>query len=427
MPRLLPLPLAAAHTRDVEAFPSYLCRLAMAHGLTPGQLIKHAARGDAREATFLAALRGPWLATLVRPNETTAAVVELIARSGSESIFVLQRSNFGLLHPAVARTPRGFSAGFRWCPACLREQLLDWGHSYLKLSWFVEQVRACHEHHLALRSACPHCGHVPKFPRGWAMFEICEFCDGRLDKVLSSDVLMSDPDDTAPDLIALVDEIATASDPFPAGAANNCVAEMLDRAWRSEREGDLWNKLPRDECLRYACDDEPISLAVVRRLAYRLEMPIAELLRGGANARLSFNFAASCPLPKSMCSAHRAGLINSAALIRQLRVYLEDDGTPPSLREIARRIGVSVGALRHHAPAIVKRLADSRRSHLQTTRRAKKQAAQIAVRNGVRHWSKLHPNPIARKSLLKSLMKETGLPKELLRKTIRQELKDQVA
>jgi AcrR family transcriptional regulator len=127
-----------------------------------------------------------------------------------------------------------------------------------------------------------------------------------------------------------------------------------------------------------------------------------------------------------MCSAHRSGLIDSAALIRQLHAYLDDDA-PPSLREIARRIGVSVGALRHHAPAIVKRLADSRRSHLRTARRAKKQAALVAVRNGVRHWSKLHSSPIARKSLLKSLMKETGLPKELLRKAIRQELKDQVA
>jgi hypothetical protein len=389
-------------------------------------MIKHVARGDAREATFLAALHGSWLAALVRPNETTAAAVELIARSGSESIFVLRRSNFGFLHPAVARTPRGFSSAFRWCPACLREQLLDWGHSYLKLIWFAEQVQACHEHHLALRSACPHCGHVPKLPRGWATFEICEFCEGRLDKVSADDVKMTDPDDTAPDLIALVAEIATASDPFPAGAANNCVAEMLDRAWRSEREGELWRRLPRDECLRYACDGEPISLAVARRLAYRLEMSIAELLRGGANASLSFNFAVSCPLPKSMCSAHRAGLIDSAALVRQLHVYIDDDA-PPSLREIARRIGVSVGALRHHAPAIVKRLADSRRSHLQSARRAKKQAALVAVRNVVRHWPKLHSNPIARKSLLKSLMKETGLPKELLRKTIRKELKDQVA
>lgn len=399
----------------------------MAHGTTPGQLVRHVTRGSTRLATVYAALQGPWIVTMVRPNESTAAIVELIARSGSESEFVLLRSTFGFLNLAIARTPRAFSSEFRWCPACLREQLWDWGHSYLKLSWFVQQVRACHEHRLVLRRACPHCKRVPHFTRGWATFEICEFCKGRLDKVVASDVASTDLEDTAPDLIALVGEIAMARAPFPVGAANRCVAEILRDARRRRSEQELWSKLPRDECVRYSHDGEPISLTIARRLACRLGMSIAELLHGGAHANLSFSFAGSCPLPKSMCSAHRAGLIDSAALIRQLHAYLDDDDAPPSLREIARRIGVSVGALRHHAPAIVKHLADSRRSHLQTARRAKKQAALVAVRNGIRQWSKLHSNPIARKSLLKSLMKETGLPKELLRKTIRKELKGQAA
>jgi hypothetical protein len=263
--------------------------------------------------------------------------------------------------------------------------------------------------------------------RGWGTFEICPSCNRRLDLATASDIAEHDPEAAAPDLLALVGEIAVAPEPFPAGAVNRYISTLLDEAWQDERELELWRKLPRDDCIRYANAAEPISLTVARRIAYWLEVPIAELLRGEPASSRSFNFAASCPLPRSMRSAHRQGLINGPALAKQIALFLDDSADPASLREVARQLGVSVGAMRYHAPAQVLKLAERYDRHQRAVRAEKQSAVLQAVKEGVRRWFATRDYPIARKPLLRLLRKETQLPKEMLRKAIQSVLRDQVA
>lgn len=426
MRRLLPLALECAHTEDVEALPSYLCRLAWVHGVTPGILVRHLVRGTADEVAVTAALHTNQLAALVRPNATSTTFVRLLAGSGSESLYVLRRSTFDFLAPALARTPRGFAPHFRWCPACFREQLLQTGIVFFKLIWFFRAVEACALHHIRLRDTCPHCGCAPKPQKGWGAFEICPGCARRLDVVTPSDVLVIDHEAEAPDLVSLVGEIAVAGEPFPASAANHFIAGLFDEAWRAGKEGDLWSKLPRDDCLRYCDSSEPITLLVARRLAFLLEVPIAELLRGGRSTKRSFNFAASCPLPEAMRHVHRANKVDSTALVRQLGAFLDADQKPRSLREVGRQLRVSVGAMRYHAPILVAKLAKRYLQHQRTEQETMDVEVTNRVIEKIRAWSSLDGCPMTKKALLRSIRAETGLPKEKIRRAIQTALQHQV-
>ena len=389
------------------------------HGTKLGELLTHVAHGTDNGSRLMHGLRAQTFSALVRPTTTTESVVDLLALGKAESRQNLERGTFLYLRTALARAQGTYSKQLRWCPGCFHEQLLDHGHAYLKLSWFLLAVSACDIHRIVLRAGCPHCGHNPKPWRGWTSFETCPHCEGRLDLITSPDNRVLEPERVASDLVDLVGEVASATQPFPAGEANRYIAHRFEEAWRQEREQELWKKLPRDECLRFQVDGEPITLAVARRLAFRLEIPIADLLRGGATSNRAFGFATAAPLPASMRSAHRNGSIDSAVLVKQLRLLLDPASEPLSLRKIAQRLHVSVGAMRYHAPLPVAKLAERYKRHLRAIRVEKQSAAVGAVVDGIRKWHLNETAPIANKTLLKRLMKTTGLPKEVLRKAIK--------
>ena len=104
-----------------------------------------------------------------------------------------------------------------------------------------------------------------------------------------------------------------------------------------------------------------------------------------------------------------------------------DGVTPVSLREVARQLRVSVGALRYHAPMVASKLVERSERYRRTTQAQKDDAVIRAVLDGVRSWSAESVTPIAKKPLLRMLRKKTGLPKEKLRKAIQRLLRDQVA
>ena len=100
-------------------------------------------------------------------------------------------------------------------------------------------------------------------------------------------------------------------------------------------------------------------------------------------------------------------------------LLLDPASEPMSLRKIAQRLNVSVGAMRYHAPLPVAQLAERYKQHQRAARMEKQSAAVDAVLNGIRKWHLDEAAPIANKTLLKRLMKTTGLPKEVLRKAIK--------
>lgn len=415
---LLPLALEGRDTRDIEALPSYLSRLAASHGVTPGQLFIYLLNGYEGGRALGRALAAQPFAASVRPNATAERAIEILSRGRCEGKDQLRRSTFLHLTPALARSPRTYSSCLRWCPGCLYEQSLTCGTAYLKLSWFLEDVKACDIHRVVLRDTCPHC---KRPPRAWSerpTFSRCSRCDGRLDIVAPCDRIELEPEAGAPDLIDLVEGIATRTAPFPSGSVNRYVDRVFAQAWASEREAALWEKLPRDECLRYAAPDEPITLPTARRIAFRLEVPILELLDAEQPTIRSFGFASESPLPPPLKPSHRTRAIDRTSLAESLVSILSSREEPGSLRQVARRLSVSVGAISYHCPDLVLQIV-RRHAHFREVEAARKRSeAREAVRNAILNWPH-SGRSMAKKAILRDLRRETGLPKNLLMAEIR--------
>lgn len=331
-----------------------------------------------------------------------------------ESKEELSKSTFLCLRLALARSTGAYSKRLRWCPGCLYEQSLRGIQPYLKLCWFLDAVKACDIHRLVLRETCPHCARVPRPWHGWACFAECPYCGGRTDIAHASDQVELDPEAAAPDLIRFVGDIATRSEPFPAGAVNWYVDRVFEDAWASEREVNLWAKLPRDECLRYSAPGEPITLPVARRIAHRLEVPLLELLHSDRPAVQSFGFASEAQLPGSMQGRHRPKAIDRVRLAKQLQAILADPLDLASLPVVAKRLSVSVGAIRYHCPQLAASLVQRRELFRRADAARKRSEARRAVRCALAAWPRTE-RAMAKKALLRELCSETELPKNLLR------------
>src|SRR5690606_36428617 len=100
--KLLRLALEGIATHAMEALPSYLIRLAAAHGLTVGGLFDHLKCEHPDWLAAGAAFEGQPLATYVRTNTTTERPAALLAAAGCDSDSNLSRATFLYLSEVLA-------------------------------------------------------------------------------------------------------------------------------------------------------------------------------------------------------------------------------------------------------------------------------------------------------------------------------------
>lgn len=409
-------------SEDIEALPSYLLRLAICHGVSTSLLIK--AIADRQKGGFgkqVQNIRSAPLSALVRPNSSTDAVVQALGEAGYESEMALQSATLLCLQHALNRPTLCFSAKVRWCPACFSEQIKTGLPPYLKVVWFLEAMNVCNHHHLALRSRCPVCG---SHQSTWAMprsIGHCLHCGNSLAGPTSDDVLIRDPIDAAYDLVSLVQfQAAHPGVSFPRGGLSNVIRAFFNRASMTQREARLWRRIPREECVRFADPKESITLVTARRVAYRLDVPLVDLLLGQAEGvNRSFLFSSEQPLPESLAPRTRNNCVDKRALTINLKTALQTRNREPmSLRQVARSLNVSVGALRYHCPKEAARLVTKWNQAQRLARRQRSIRAKRAVRETVATWARHPQTPLSRKGLLRVLMAKTGLPKNLLRREI---------
>ena len=420
MADLLPLKMIGMGTQDIEAFPSYLIRLASSHGITTGHLLRLLLAEDAGTCNALAAgVQAQPFAGLVRPNATTLGVLKCTSKHVIESLDTLIHGTFVHLMPALKRSANTYTRTVRWCPGCLGEQEVEHGAAYLKLVWFLNEVETCAVHRIRLRDRCSVCQRIARPMSRWGAFAVCQHCAAPLNRVSADDVLETNPEATAPDLIKFVGDLVHRSASFPEGATNRYVDQVFNAAWASERERELWERLPRDECIRYASANEPVTLPAARRIAYLLEMPLYELLQGDFPSVQSFGFATEQLLPESMQPNKRGSKVDTKAIKERLLAGLEAS-TPISVRQAARDIGTTVGAMRYHFPGLVNRLSLAWAGYLTAELNRKKIQAREATFNGIQTWRLRNSKPLSRKGLLAYLMRETDIPKNVLREAIQQ-------
>jgi DNA-binding CsgD family transcriptional regulator len=417
--KLFPLAVRGAGTEEVESLSSYLLRLAAFHGVTSTQLIAHLSDFAPRlNLPSYRSLQATPPATLIRANKTTELLVNSLVDANVEAADVLRSTTFLPLGGALKRSMGEFSRYLRWCPACMSEQLKEGTTPYFKLSWLLNDVKACRHHRMLLRMQCRKCSRKQDGMSRWSSLSMCCHCGASLSSIGKKDRIVLDPIGAAPDLLLLIAQMAIRpSATFPVGAVQQYLYQVLARAADNAFEIELFRAVPYEQCLRYASSSEPVTLRTARRIAYYLEVPIYDLLSGakGTSRSFGFSFKRSTPLSTPLRKSPRAR--QRDLLRKKLKQWCKQK--PRSLAEIARRLGVSTGALRYHCPDISKRLIERRKQYLIEETERKERLARDSVASAMAAWNAEYQGPISRKGLLRVIPWQGGrIPKRVILSTI---------
>ena len=412
--RLFPLPLEGKGTSDVESLPSYVLRLARVHAVSVATVLN--SLPYERSVNSANKLLSGCLGSLVRPNATTRLVVDALARVCSEDRTALHAATLLPLEEAMVRSASSFSPHLRWCPLCLAEQAAGSETTYLKLAWQLSGVEACIDHRVRLHDTCPECGNVQRGWRRMVPLDLCEQCGNRLDQMPQP---VRTLEKCSPDLLHLIKAIA--SEPpaeFPAGGSSVVIRTLVDSLKESGACPDRFAHVEVLEISRYA-RNRLMSLPTARRVAFQLSITLAELFSGDVRGiNHVFGFCLLNPLPGSLAPSSRSHLAGERDMYRALLTVIEQSMLAPSLRQVARHLGVSVGALRYRFPKETTQIARAwrKRNVIATKRRLAK--VRNAVAKCIDEWSTRHRGKLTKKGVLRVLRTTTGLPKEPLRKEI---------
>ncbi|WP_289083745.1 hypothetical protein, partial [uncultured Spongiibacter sp.] len=150
----------------------------------------------------------------------------------------------------------------------------------------------------------------------------------------------------------------------------------------------------------------------------RTRVSLSALLSGDAIQSSSILTADwFCEFPPGFAPIERKHQRNHEKVLSALQKLLSSEGCPPSKKEAARKLGVSVGYLEYRFPAVISRVVQNHREFVESQRRARKLEARRAaleyfVAPEYREAVK------SRKQAYRVLRQETGLPKFMLKDAI---------
>ena len=422
--QLLRIPVACDEGRAIESLPSYIIRLAQQHVITAGVLVTRLTEVHPISGTSSAKAQSAPLACLTRPNQTTAGVAQMVALATGIEPVVLRRMTFLFLEWALGRTAGAYAKRLRWCPACLKADVDSGQPAYLRLLWSLSAVEACETHGLRLQERCAHCGHIPRGYAHWNCLSRCQKC-GRQHADRSHSKVLPTAQQLGLDLADLVDAISRRADGFPRGGVTASVKKVFDALWEAEQEIRLWNTLSRDQWIKLALQEEPITLASARQLSSRLNVSLPLLLEGHVGTAV-FKFVLENPPPEIARTI--AKRVDHTKLRIAFEAVLAENHEPPfSLKAIATALGVTQNTLRNHFPsksaAVVANWSAYRTSRPE---RYKNEAIALAM-SILSTWHDNQTELLTKKSFLRVLRDRSTLPKNLLRAVIEIVLAEQSA
>lgn len=424
MLRLFSIALRGMGTADVEALDSYLYRLAIVHGVSTETLIQqllawYRAMFPTRLQSTACILTAKDLSLFVRPNFATQRLLQ--ALMDATGVDTLRCGTFVALGGAVARSVQTYSSSTRWCPGCMAEFVGAGDPGYFKLLWHLNDITHCPIHRLRLIDRCTNCEAYQRSKGRRHDCTSCSECGASLARGISEHDLMDSWKYEGADLIELVEVIAN-NPPltFPHKGAWGAVRTTLEKIKSAEAEGNFLGTVYRSELALIANGRQAITLATARRLAYRFGMRISDLLAGTvAETTKILDPTWTAVLPSDMRPRKRHRPHNRKKIFEKMQTVLAtyDAAHPPALRTVAKQVGVSVGCLEYHFPAVAHQIIERHRAWREKESQRKKLRARVAVLGFFTH-ERYALERKSRKNALRVLRAETGLPKNLLREEI---------
>lgn len=422
---LLPLQPLGLGTEQIEALPSYCLRLASTHGITPAKLLYHYYQWKSLDRTDETSERSKILRALspivyVRPNSSTKAMIKLLSDATGQPYKILETMTFLALEYGINRPVNTFANTFRWCPLCFKEAHKLGLTPYYKLSWQLLNIEACNIHKSRLRYTCGKCNAWQTGTKFTSSIGNCADCGASLwlpcDKYIKHD-----PTSLGSDVLDLIQFMASnAGMKFPSEGVLKYISEINDSEVLTDREKNLIEKIPHEEYLVLTDRRKNVSLEAARRIAFRLDVGLADLLLGNSkNTSRSFCFGGDYDLPDPIKVKERVRLKKRDCLLRDLRKLNLDEIIPPiSLRAVARTLGVSVGALQYHFPKEASKIVARSSEYIAIEREKVLLRMRTTVLDTIVNWENFSEKAISRKAVLKQLYIGGNGAKNVLRKEI---------
>lgn len=393
---------------------SYVHRLSLLHGVSVGQFLQRVEQLSGRASAPYR--KNPFLATFIRPNETTQALVEdLESVSDQRNLTSLTLLP---LKPCVSRDMSCYARDIRWCASCLSEKESIGGHAYYKLVWQFRDMEYCPFHREKILRCCGACGKHQNTFKVRVSAAYCQYCHRRLSDggAAASESPGSWVND-AFDLAGLVENLPRYVDqPLEANAPARFLDAVFDYYWLSNRELELYKKVDHHEMMSIIDGVTPVTLRTIRKYAYQLNVPIDRILAGS-----SAPFEPPLDLEDSYRPSQVRGNTREkhdhGEIFKKISVAIRESGPSLSLRQLASRAGVSVGYIENRLPHVRQQVANARQSFLAREKSRKWRESLAAAHEYFTRDVEVFV--MSRKQALKVLMAETGLPKHVLRSAIR--------
>lgn len=374
--RLFHLEPVGVGTPETESLTGYVARLAEAHGVTTRELVRHEILPFLGREHLAAAYNAGLLSAFWR-NETRALngtrtlarnlVRALETLTGRQNLRFLTLLTWSEVLP-VQHLQRRSRA---WCPACY-EGWRQSGHVvYEPLLWSLVAVTVCPQHRRRLRLVCPYpecrrpspwlssrsrSGHCAACGRWLGDAGEAELTEGQ---VLSEEEMRTQAwtAHAVGELIAAAPDLTT---PPRQEQVRRAVAASVDnltggnrRAW-ARRMG-----LGMETIANWYWGESRPSLWFLLQACSRLGTTPLRFLGGDLGS--ASHSPGKRPLPGELPHrppwAHKA--IDHAAVRSALEAVLAgDELPPPSLREVAERLGHTHNNLRHHFPELCRAISE---------------------------------------------------------------------
>lgn len=396
--RLFRLEPVGIGTDETESLTGYVTRLAEAHGVSTRDLVMHEILPFlGRE--HLAATHNAGLLSAFWRNETRALngtrtlarnlVRVLETLTGRQNLRFLTLLTWSDVLP-VQHLQRPSRA---WCPACYEEWRQQGQVVYEPLLWTLVVVTACPRHRQRLRLVCPYpdCGRPSPWLGPRSRPGHCAHCGRWLgeageagpteDFVISAEEVRVQAwiGRAVGELIAAAADLATPPRQAQVRRAVTASVGTLTggnrRAW-ARRMG-----LGMETAVNWYWGESRPSLWFLLQMCSRLgTTPLRFLGGGSASTSLTSDEGPLPPeLPHRPPWGHKP--IDQAAVRAFLEAVLAAEALPPpSLREVAERLGHTTNNLRHHFPALCQAISARFLSYQMTQGRQTREGVGDEVR-----------------------------------------------
>lgn len=416
---IYPVSPQAVGTVDVESFPSYLHRTAYEHSVNVGTLIQYVCKFSVSNDIKFKPPLYIWPNELVRPHNTTKNIVSAFENATMQK---LTSGVFQFFDEAIGMSPKEIIKNFKWCPECIREMESLGQKTYFKLIWHLTEIRYCPTHRSPLIEECEFCGCDQKSYKRKCEIGRCQECGRSLStrkRKLSFRDIRHSWEDIGFDLIDFFTEMAQDwTKPLPVNGLQHSFDAIYEYYCKNDREVHFYALLNRTEKIFFHEPDRKLSLLSIRRIAHSIGISIYSLLSGEAAQTVEhLDPESAWRVSTGFMEATKKTKKDHIAILSRIRRYLRNCDSPPSLKQLAGAVEVSVGYLEYRHPVLVADVVAKHKTHVETTQYKKIQAAQNAA---LRFFidEKYSGFNKSRKQAYKTIREETGLPKFMLRKAI---------